>query len=100
MAQETEFKAENPFTEGSQPDEVQLQFDDGKTLFVSKSFLSHASPVFERMFKVDLKEKETGFVKLTDKDSGAFLALLLFLHPRIQRQLSGKIVSFISFLIR
>lgn len=89
MAQQLEFNFEGPFTEGSQPDEIQLQFDDGTTFFVSKSFLSHASPVFERMFTVQFHENIENCVKLRGKNSEAFHEMLLFLHPRIQRPLTG-----------
>lgn len=84
-----EFDETNPFTKGSQSDEVELKFDTGESLFVSKSFLSHASPVFKRMFQSQFKESSSECAKLTGKKYDAFLDMMLFLHPRIQKPISG-----------
>ena len=44
----------DPFGKGITPDEIELKFDNGKCLYVSKGFLIYSSPVFERMFQVIL----------------------------------------------
>ena len=85
-----EFDETNPFTKGSQSDEVELKFDTGESLFVSKTFLSHVSPVFKRMFQSQSKESSSECAKLTGKKYDAFLDMMLFLHPRIQKPISGN----------
>ena len=80
----------NPFTEGNAADEIELKFDEGKSLFVSKSFLSYSSPVFERMFQSAFKERDGTSVDLKEKSYDAFLEMLLFLHPRVQKTIPGE----------
>ena len=83
---------ENPFVKGNSSDEIELQFDDNQSLYVSKAFLSYASPFFEKMFEADFKEKQATRIPLSGKSYDTFLEMLLFLHPRIQRPItdSGK----------
>ena len=71
-------------------DEVELKFDNGKSLYVSKGLLSAMSPVFERMFKSNFKEKNERCISICGKEYDAFLDMLLYLHPRIRKDLSGK----------
>lgn len=85
-----EFDKTNPFTKGSQFDEIELKFDKGESLFISKSFLSYASPVFKRMFQSQFKESSSKCVKLTGKNYNVFLDMLLNMHPRIGKPISGN----------
>ena len=85
-----DFDENNPFTQGNYDDEVELKFDEGKKLFVSKAFLSHSSPVFSRMFQSGFKESNGSSVDLKEKNFEAFLEMLLFLHPRLQKAFSGQ----------
>ena len=88
--EETVFDPNNPFTQGKCSDEIELKFDDGKSLFVSENFLSLASPVFERMFKSDFKEKNFRCITMTGKDYSVFLEMLLHMHPRIRKKLPAE----------
>ena len=85
-----EFDETNPFTKGSQFDEIELKFDTGESLFISKSFISYASPVFKRMFQSQFKESSSKCVKLTGKKYNVFLDMLLNMHPRIGKPISGN----------
>lgn len=67
---------------GRHRDEVVLQFDDGKQLFVSKAFLEMASSVFEAMFTGDYKEKKENKVDFPGKNYDDVLELLQCIHPR------------------
>lgn len=80
-----DFDENNPFTKGNYSDEIELKFDEGKSLFVSKVFLSFSSPVFTRMFKPGFTESNSSSVDLKGKSYDAFLDMLLFLHPRMQK---------------
>ena len=91
--EEIVFDPNNPFTQGKYSDEIELKFDDGKSLFVSENFLAIASPVFEKMFKSDFKEKNSRCVTMTGKDYSAFLEMLLHMHPRIRKKLSAEALT-------
>ena len=85
------------FTEcGRFTDEVKLEFDDGKTLYVASSFLSMASPVFEAMLSGDFKEKTTGVVKMTGKSCEDMTTLLQCIHPAVLMPIDSK--YFYSFV--
>ena len=86
---ETCFNPSNPFTRGSSSDEVELKFDDGQSLYPSKALLAQASPVFEKQFQTDVSDNDRSVIELKRKDYDAFLVLLLNLHPRIQKPISG-----------
>ena len=88
--EKTVFDPNNPFTQGKYSDEIELKFDDGKSLFVSENFLAFASPVFERMFRSDFKEKNSRCIIMTGKDYSAFLEMLLHMHPRIRKKLPDE----------
>ena len=86
------------FTEGGMfKDEVKLEFDDGKTLFVASSFLSMASPVFEAMFTGDFKEKLTGVVKMTGKSCEDMTTLLQCIHPAVLWPIDSKFLFILLF---
>ena len=85
-----DFDNANPFTEGNAADEVEITFNEGKSLFVSKAFLSYSSPKFARMFQSGFFETESNTIDLTEKSYEAFLEMLLFLHPRVQKEISGQ----------
>ena len=72
-------------------DEVELKFDNGKSLYVSKWLLSAMSPVFERMFKSDFKESNDRCISMSGKEYDPFLDMLLHLHPRIRKKYSGTL---------
>ena len=86
----------DPFKEGTYDDEIELKFDEGKSLFVSKGFLSHSSPVFARMFQSGFKERNSKSMELKGKQFDAFLEMLLFLHPRVQKEFSGQCNFFLK----
>ena len=77
-------------------DEVELKFDDGQSLNVSMWFLSAMSPVFETMLQSDFKESNDRCISMSGKEYEPFLDILLHLHPRIRKDLSGT-YSFISY---
>ncbi|XP_045204404.2 uncharacterized protein LOC123557170 [Mercenaria mercenaria] len=79
-------KTSLPFkNSGECSDEVVLNFDDGKKLYVSENFLCYASPVFKAMFTHDSKEKETKEVAMKQKVFDDVLEFLLCLHPGVQK---------------
>ena len=87
------FGTPDPFTQaGVYDDEIILDFEgkDKKKLYVPKNFLTVASPVFEAMFKHDLKEKAEKAVKMTGKSYDDFLEFLMCIHPRFLKEIGGK----------
>ena len=70
-------------------DEVELKFDDRQSLYVSMWFLSAMSPVFEAMLQSDFKESNDRCISMSGKEYEPFLDILLHLHPRIRKDLSG-----------
>ena len=83
------FDPANPFTEGNSPDDVELKFDDGRSLFVSKTFLMYASPVFELMFQSNFRERQSNSITLQGKSYNTFLQMLLHIHPRTMKKITG-----------
>ena len=81
---------ENPFEKGNTFDEVELQFDNGQSLFVSKGFLMYTSPVFDRMLKSEFREKHTNAIKMVGKDFGQVQDLMLHLHPGRRKSITGE----------
>jgi len=55
------------FTSRDEFTDVILVFDDDRKLYTSRSILAVLSPVFRRMLSSDMKEKETGEVRLPGK---------------------------------
>ena len=93
------FDASNPFTKGVTvvQDEVELKFDDGQSLYVSMCFLSAMSPVFEAMLQSDFKESNDRCISMSGKEYDPFLDILIHLHPRTRKDLSGTVTfCFIS----
>ncbi|XP_060596100.1 uncharacterized protein LOC132750171 [Ruditapes philippinarum] len=75
-------KCPEPFTApGKCLDEVRLVFDDQQELYVSQNFLILSSPVFEAMFKNDLKEKQQSAVLLKEKSYTDFYEFLMCIYP-------------------
>ena len=70
-------------------DEVELKFDNGKSLYVSKWLLSVMSPVFDKMFKSEFKERNARCIKMSGKEYEPFLNMLLHIHPRIKKDFYG-----------
>lgn len=87
------FNPENPFRKGSSPDEIELKFDDGQSLFPSQSFLTQASPIFEELFRFEHKGTRRKCIELKGKNYKAFLDMLLNLHPRIQKPLPDTAIT-------
>ena len=54
---------------------------DGKELHFCKSILAASSPVFEKMFSSDFKEKESSAIPLPDKTFEEMDIFLQQLHP-------------------
>lgn len=90
-------KVPDPFTsEGICDDEVQLTFDDGETILISRNFLSLASPVFEAMFKHHFKEKSANCVNLGEKKHSDMLEFLSCIHPRILKKVDQSNVLIVT----
>ena len=53
---------------------------EGKELHFCKSFLAASSPVFEKMFSSDLKEKESSAIPLPDKTLEEMSIFLQLFH--------------------
>ena len=54
---------------------------DGKELHFCKSILAASSPVFEKMFSSDFKEKESSVIPLPDKTYEEMDVFLQQFHP-------------------
>ncbi|KAL3881414.1 hypothetical protein ACJMK2_027859 [Sinanodonta woodiana] len=76
--EEIEFLKTSPWTD------IQLDIE-GKTLYVSKSFLATISPVFRLMFESDFKEKKVDVLPLPGKKYEDVLTFLQCLNPRVLR---------------
>ncbi|XP_045206549.2 uncharacterized protein LOC123558749 [Mercenaria mercenaria] len=95
----TEELPSKPFTNnGVYDDEVTLVFGASreKKLFVPRTFLCVASPVFEAMFTHDFKEKKQKSITMTGKNYAFFLEFLLCIHPRIQKSVEVSNVLYIA----
>ena len=68
------------FTEPSSKSDVVLIVED-KRVYVSKTVLSLASPVFEAMFESDFKEKQNAEIPLPGKKYDDFIKFLLCFYP-------------------
>lgn len=88
LTDEKSQNTEGSFEKGNTPDEIELQFDNGKSLFVSKGFLMYASPVFDRMLKSEFKEKQNNIVTLKGKNFDVFKEMLLHMHPGIRKPIT------------
>ena len=80
-------------------DEVELKFDDGQSLYVSMWFLSAMSPVLEAMLQSDFKESNDRCISMSGKEYDPLLDILLHLHPRIRKDLSGTYRFISNFYI-
>ncbi|XP_045185719.2 uncharacterized protein LOC123543714 [Mercenaria mercenaria] len=76
VGQETENKAPPAFIERTWKDDFALIVECRK-LYVSKAVLAYASPVFDKLFQSDFKEKNQEEMELPDKN---FYDVLEFLH--------------------
>ncbi|XP_041357425.1 BTB and MATH domain-containing protein 38-like [Gigantopelta aegis] len=68
------------FSEPSVKSDIVLIVDD-KRMYVNKTILSLASPVFEAMFESDFKEKQDEEIPLPGKKYDDFLEFLLCFYP-------------------
>ncbi|XP_053400778.1 uncharacterized protein LOC128557431 [Mercenaria mercenaria] len=97
----TEELPSKPFTNsGVYDDEVTLVFGaiEEKKLFVPRSFLCIASPVFKAMLKHDFKEKKKKSIKMIGKKYDDFLDFLLCIHPGIQKPVEvSNVLCIVSF---
>jgi hypothetical protein len=62
---------------------------EGERLYVSKAFLSMASPVFRRMFESDFKEKSAQEIPLPGKKLADVIDFLHAIHPAMMRPITG-----------
>lgn len=67
---------------------------EGKRLYTNRCILAYASPVFARRFATECKDKERPELKLVDKKFADIVELLAYLHPGINKRLTGKIRKF------
>ena len=71
---------ESPFEDGSHFADITFLVE-GKELHFCKSFLAASSPVFEKMFSSDFKEKENSAIPLPDKTFEEMDIFLQQFHP-------------------
>lgn len=81
------FNPDHPFAKGNSPDEIELKFDRGQSIFPSKAFLAQASPVLGELFKSGNKKSGRQCLEVKGKNYKAFCSMLLNVHPRIQKPL-------------
>ena len=87
------FNPDHPFAKGNSPDEIELKFDRGQSIFPSKAFLAQASPVLGELFKSGNKKSGRQCLEVKGKNYKAFCYMLLNVHPRIQKPLPGESVT-------
>ena len=68
--------------------DVVLIVEDQK-FYVHRSTLAFWSPVFEKMFTTDLKEKNSDEIQLPEKKAREFKELLEMMYPGIDGRESG-----------
>ena len=71
---------------------------EGKELYVSKVILASLSPVFDRMFGSEFKEKTTNRLTLPDKGYESFLEFVCCIYPGVDKPITSKLVWFLSEL--
>ncbi|KAL5008199.1 hypothetical protein ScPMuIL_013780 [Solemya velum] len=81
---------EPDFTSNDEMSDITL-IVEGKKLFTNRAFLIGMSPVFERMFCSDFKEKDLSELPLPGKKFDDVHELLKVVHPRILKDLTGEI---------
>ena len=75
-----ETAAKSPFERPDKTSDVTF-IVEGKELHFCKSFLAASSPVFEKMFSSDFKEKESSAIPLPDKTYEEMDIFLQQFHP-------------------
>ncbi|KAH3734394.1 hypothetical protein DPMN_040834 [Dreissena polymorpha] len=74
---------QKPFEQpGEYEDEITITFENDKKLYVSKTFLSHVSPVFKAMFQGNVVGTVSESLDMTDFSMEDFLEFLLCCYPR------------------
>ena len=71
---------ESPFEDGSRLTDVTFLVE-GKALHFCRPFLAASSPVFEKMFSSDFREKESSTIPLPDKTLEEMAVFLQQFHP-------------------
>ena len=89
-------ESEDLYAKGHQWDEIELKFDDGQSIYVSKGFLSYMSPVFQGMFRSECKEVTNNCVELKGKDREVFKKILLRMDPRSGKSFKSKYLPTMS----
>ena len=89
-AKRQRLESEDLYAKGHQWDEIELKFDDGQSIYVSKGFLSYMSPVFQGMFRSECKEVTNNCVELKGKDREVFKKILLRMDPRSGKSFKSK----------
>ncbi|XP_041365620.1 BTB and MATH domain-containing protein 36-like [Gigantopelta aegis] len=62
---------------------------EGRKLYLNKGILSFASPVFDKMFHGDFKEKSQEEISLPGKKCKDFIEFLLCIYPNTMEEISG-----------
>ncbi|KAL3881413.1 hypothetical protein ACJMK2_027858 [Sinanodonta woodiana] len=91
--QEFVFLRKSPWTD--------LQLDvEGRTLYVSKSFLATISPVFRLMFESDFKEKNVDVLPLPGKKYEDVVTFLQCVNPGVLQKVNYAIIHGVITLAR
>lgn len=69
----------------------------GEKLFINKSELMAKSPVFEKMFTADFKEKHANYIELPDKNLHEFLLFLRCTLDGFQDIITGNFIIISTF---
>jgi hypothetical protein len=83
-------KPTHPFTKDEPLTDLALVVEDER-IYVSKAFLSMASPVFRRMFESDFNEKTAQEIPLPGKKLADVINFLHTIHPAMMRPITGII---------
>ena len=90
--QETEEDNEMPFSVKTWKEDLTLVIEE-KELYVTKAILARISPVFDRMFSAEFKEKDADRLTLPDKDFETFVEFLSCCYPGVDKRITGTFFS-------
>ena len=97
--QKSEEENETPFSAKTWKEDLTLVVE-GKEMHVSKVILARVSPVFDRMFSSEFKEKTSDRLILPDKDYDTFLEFLCCIYPGVDKQITGNVTRRNEIVIR
>ena len=81
-----------PFSVKTWKEDLKLTVE-GKEIYVNKALLALVSPVFEKMFTANFKEKHSDELELPGKSYDSFVSFLECVYPGHNKQITGQSLS-------